>query len=208
MAAHPDVLVWIDCEMTGLDLELDEIVEVAVVITDYELKPLDPGFNIVIKPDQSALDHMGEFVTQMHTESGLITEIPNGVTLAEAEYEVLEYILKFVPDAGTAPLAGNTIGTDRAFLAKYMPRVDGHLHYRSVDVSSFKELARRWYPAIYRKRPGKAEAHRALGDIQESIEELRYYREQLLPPLGAKPRTADLEPDADTAPESSAEQPA
>jgi oligoribonuclease len=176
VAAHPDVLVWIDCEMTGLDLELDEIVEVAVVITDYDLKPLDPGFNIVIKPDQSALDHMGEFVTQMHTESGLITEIPNGVTLAEAEYEVLEYILKFVPDAGTAPLAGNTIGTDRAFLAKYMPRVDGHLHYRSVDVSSIKELARRWYPRAYFQAPAKNGGHRALADILESIRELDYYR--------------------------------
>ena len=176
MAAHPDVLVWIDCEMTGLDLELDEIVEVAVVITDYDLKPLDPGFNIVIKPDQSALDHMGEFVTQMHTESGLITEIPNGVTLAEAEYEVLEYILKFVPDAGTAPLAGNTIGTDRAFLAKYMPRVDGHLHYRSVDVSSIKELSRRWYPRAYFQSPAKHGGHRALADILESIRELDYYR--------------------------------
>ena len=172
----PDVLVWIDCEMTGLDLELDEIVEVAVVITDYDLKPLDPGFNIVIKPDQSALDHMGEFVTQMHTESGLIAEIPNGVTLAEAEYEVLEYILKFVPDAGTAPLAGNTIGTDRAFLAKYMPRVDGHLHYRSVDVSSIKELARRWYPRVYFQAPAKNGGHRALADILESIRELDYYR--------------------------------
>jgi len=175
VAAH-DVLVWIDCEMTGLDLEVDEIVEVAVVITDYDLKPLDPGFNIVIKPDQSALDHMGEFVTQMHTESGLITEIPNGVTLAEAEYEVLEYILKFVPDAGTAPLAGNTIGTDRAFLAKYMPRVDGHLHYRSVDVSSIKELARRWYPRVYFQAPAKNGGHRALADILESIRELDYYR--------------------------------
>jgi len=175
VAAH-DVLVWIDCEMTGLDLEVDEIVEVAVVITDYDLKPLDPGFNIVIKPDQSALDHMGEFVTQMHTESGLIAEIPNGVTLAEAEYEVLEYILKFVPDAGTAPLAGNTIGTDRAFLAKYMPRVDGHLHYRSVDVSSIKELARRWYPRVYFQAPAKNGGHRALADILESIRELDYYR--------------------------------
>jgi oligoribonuclease len=176
VAAQPDVLVWIDCEMTGLDLELDEIVEVAVVITDYDLKPLDPGFNIVIKPDQSALDHMGDFVTQMHTESGLIAEIPNGVTLAEAEYEVLEYILKFVPDAGTAPLAGNTIGTDRAFLAKYMPRVDGHLHYRSVDVSSIKELARRWFPRVYFQAPAKNGGHRALADILESIRELDYYR--------------------------------
>ncbi len=162
--------------MTGLDLELDEIVEVAVVVTDYDLKPLDPGFNIVIRPDQSALDHMGEFVTQMHTESGLISEIPNGVTLAEAEYEVLEYILKFVPEAGTAPLAGNTIGTDRSFLAKFMPRVDGHLHYRSVDVSSIKELARRWFPRVYFQAPVKNGGHRALADILESIRELDYYR--------------------------------
>lgn len=176
MAAHPDVLVWIDCEMTGLDLELDELVEVAVVITDYNLTPLDPGFNIVIKPDQSALDHMGDFVTAMHTESGLIDEIANGVTLAEAEYEVLEYILKFVPDAQTAPLAGNTIGTDRSFLAKYMPRVDGHLHYRSVDVSSIKELARHWFPRVYFQAPTKNGGHRALADIIESIRELDYYR--------------------------------
>ncbi len=176
MSAHPDVLVWIDCEMTGLDLELDELVEVAVVITDYDLTPLDPGFNIVIKPDQSALDHMGDFVTNMHTESGLINEIQNGVSLAEAEYEVLEYILKFVPDAQTAPLAGNTIGTDRSFLAKYMPRVDGHLHYRSVDVSSIKELARRWFPRVYFQAPTKNGGHRALADILESIRELDYYR--------------------------------
>jgi oligoribonuclease len=119
---------------------------------------------------------MGEFVTQMHTESGLIAEIPNGVTLAEAEYEVLEYVLKFVPEAGTAPLAGNTIGTDRSFLAKYMPRVDGHLHYRSVDVSSIKELARRWYPRVYFQAPAKNGGHRALADILESIRELDYYR--------------------------------
>ena len=168
--------------MTGLDLELDELVEVAVVVTDYDLKPLDDGFNIVIKPDQSALDHMGDFVTNMHTESGLIDEIPNGVTLAEAEYEVLEYILKFVPDAQTAPLAGNTIGTDRAFLAKYMPRVDSHLHYRSVDVSSIKELARRWFPRVYFQAPTKNGGHRAHADILESIRELDYYRKIVFVP--------------------------
>src|SRR5690606_9620088 len=131
MSSTSDRLVWIDCEMTGLDVEVDELVEVAVVVTDYELEPVDPGFSIVIKPDASALEGMGEFVREMHTASGLLEEIPNGVSLAEAEYEVLEYILTFVPDGGTAPLAGNTIGTDRAFLAKYMPRVDAHLHYRS-----------------------------------------------------------------------------
>jgi oligoribonuclease len=162
--------------MTGLDLEIDELVEVAVVITDYDLVPVDPGFTIVIKPDQTAWDHMGEFVREMHTSSGLIDEIPNGKSLAEAEYEVLEYILKFVPGALSAPLAGNTIGTDRMFLAKYMPRVDSHLHYRSVDVSSIKELARHWFPRIYFSAPAKNGGHRALADILESIRELEYYR--------------------------------
>jgi oligoribonuclease len=176
VASADDRLVWIDCEMTGLDLEIDEIVEVAVVITDYDLVPVDPGFDIVIKPDQTAWDHMSEFVREMHTTSGLINEIPNGTTLAEAEYEVLEYILKFVPGAQSAPLAGNTIGTDRMFLAKYMPRVDSHLHYRSVDVSSIKELARHWFPRIYFSAPPKNGGHRALADILESIRELEYYR--------------------------------
>lgn len=176
MAANPDVLVWIDCEMTGLDLAVDELVEVAVVVTDYDLTPLDDGFTIVIKPDQTALDNMGDFVRNMHTESGLIDEIPQGKSLAEAEYEVLEYILRFAPDAKTAPLAGNTIGTDRMFIAKFMPRVDSHLHYRSVDVSSIKELSRRWYPRAYFQSPPKHGGHRALADILESIRELDYYR--------------------------------
>ncbi|AMM20376.1 oligoribonuclease [Frondihabitans sp. PAMC 28766] len=176
MASSADRLVWIDCEMTGLDLGIDELVEVAVVITDFDLEPVHPGFDIVIKPDQTALDNMGEFVTQMHTSSGLITEIPNGVSLAEAEFEVLNYIIEYVPDAGVAPIAGNTIGTDRTFLAKYMPRVDGHLHYRSVDVSSIKELARRWFPRVYFNAPAKNGGHRALADILESIRELEYYR--------------------------------
>ena len=162
--------------MTGLDLAVDELVEVAVVITDYDLVPVHPGFTIVINPDQSALDNMGDFVRNMHTESGLITEIPNGVSLADAEYAVLEYILKYVPGVQTTPLAGNTIGTDRAFLAKYMPRVDGHLHYRSVDVSSIKELARHWFPRVYFNAPAKNGGHRALADILESIRELDYYR--------------------------------
>jgi oligoribonuclease len=176
MASADDLLVWIDCEMTGLDLDLDELVEVAVVITDYNLVPVHPGFDIVIKPDQTAWDHMSDFVRDMHTTSGLIEEIPNGVTLAEAEYEVLEYILKFVPNGQSAPLAGNTIGTDRAFLAKYMPRVDSHLHYRSVDVSSIKELSRHWFPRVYFNAPAKNGGHRALADILESIRELEYYR--------------------------------
>ncbi|WP_314147316.1 oligoribonuclease [uncultured Leifsonia sp.] len=176
MATSSDRLVWIDCEMTGLDLEVDELVEIAVVITDFDLNVLDPGLSIVIKPDASALENMSEFVREMHTTSGLIEEIPNGKSLAEAEYEVLEYVLKFAPGARSAPLAGNTIGTDRMFLAKYMPRLDNHLHYRNVDVSSIKELARRWYPRIYFNAPAKNGGHRALADILESIRELDYYR--------------------------------
>jgi oligoribonuclease len=177
--SNPDRLVWIDCEMTGLDLAVDELVEVAVVITDFELVPVDPGFRVVIRADQAVLDRMNDIVRTMHTTSGLLDEIPGGVTLADAEYQINEYILRFVPDAQTAPLAGNTIGTDRAFLAKYMPRVDAHLHYRSVDVSSIKELARRWFPRVYFQAPAKAGGHRALADILESIRELDYYRRAL-----------------------------
>ena len=176
MPSSADRLVWIDCEMTGLDITTDELVEVAVVITDYDLNPIDPGFSIVINPDKSALDNMNDFVREMHTKSGLIDEIPNGVTLADAEYAVLEYILRFVPTGQTAPLAGNTIGTDRAFINKFMPRVDAHLHYRSVDVSSIKELSKRWFPRAYFNAPSKDGGHRALADILESIRELDYYR--------------------------------
>lgn len=176
MASATDRLVWIDCEMTGLDLEVDELVEIAVVITDYDLKPVDAGFSIVIKPDPSALASMGEFVREMHTQSGLIEEIPNGVSLADAEYQVLEYVLKHVPEEQRAPLAGNSIGTDRAFLTKFMPRLDAHLHYRNVDVSSIKELAKRWYPRAFFNSPTKNGGHRALADILESIRELEYYR--------------------------------
>ena len=153
MSNSTDRLVWIDCEMTGLDMSVDELCEIAVVITDYDLQAVDEGISIVIKPDQAALDNMNDFVTNMHTESGLITEIPNGVSVADAEFQVLEYVLKHVPTEQKAPLAGNTIGTDRAFLAKFMPRLDAHLHYRNVDVSSIKELARRWFPRIYFNAP-------------------------------------------------------
>lgn len=162
--------------MTGLDLESDELVEIAVVITDYDLNLIDPGLDIVIKPDPSALENMGDFVREMHTTSGLIEEIPNGVSVAEAEYQVLEYVLKFIPAEQKAPLAGNSIGTDRAFLTKFMPRLDAQLHYRNVDVSSIKELARRWYPRVYFNAPPKDGGHRALADILESIRELAYYR--------------------------------
>ena len=180
-AAENDRLVWIDCEMTGLDLEVDELVEIAIVITDFELNVLDPGFQIVIKPDDSALAHMNDFVTKMHESSGLLDEIPGGVSLAEAEFEALEYIQRFVPE-GKAPLAGNTIGTDRMFLARFMPRVDRWLHYRNVDVSSIKELSRRWYPRAYFNAPAKDGGHGALADIRESIRELAYYREAVFVP--------------------------
>jgi oligoribonuclease len=176
MATSSDRLVWIDCEMTGLDLEVDELVEIAVVITDYDLNPVDAGLSIVIKPEASALENMCEFVRAMHTESGLIEEIPNGVSVAEAEYEVLEYVLKHVPEEQKAPLAGNSIGTDRGFISKFMPRLDSHLHYRNVDVSSIKELAKRCYPRAYFNSPAKNGGHRALADILESIRELHYYR--------------------------------
>ncbi|KAA9148753.1 oligoribonuclease [Microbacterium lushaniae] len=181
-ASENDRLVWIDCEMTGLDLTVDELVEIAVVVTDFELTVIDPGFQIVIKPDESALANMSEFVTEMHRTSGLLEEIPSGVSLADAEFQALEYIQRFVPLEGKAPLAGNTIGTDRMFLAKYMPRVDRWLHYRNVDVSSIKELSRRWYPRAYIHAPAKNGGHRALADIHESIRELAYYRSAVFVP--------------------------
>lgn len=174
MAAN-DRLVWIDCEMTGLDLGADELVEVAVVVTDFDLKPLDPGFDVVIRPSESALAQMSSVVTEMHTASGLLTALPHGLSVAEAEAKVLEYLQRYTTP-GQSPIAGNTIGTDRAFLARWMPRLDAHLHYRSVDVSSVKELAKRWYPRVYYNAPTKHGGHRALADILESIRELDYYR--------------------------------
>ena len=162
--------------MTGLDVEVDDLIEVAVVITDYELEPVHPGFQIVIAPTEAGLANMGEFVTAMHESSGLFAELAEGVALTDAEQQVLAYITEHVPTAGQAPLAGNTIGTDRAFITKYMPTVDAHLHYRSVDVSSIKELVRRWFPRVYFNAPAKNGGHRALADILESIRELDYYR--------------------------------
>lgn len=162
--------------MTGLDVETDELVEVAVVITDFDLTLIDPGFTVVIRPSDAALEGMNDFVRTMHTTSGLLEELENGVSLADAEFAVNEYILRHVPTPGQAPLAGNTIGMDRAFIARYMPRVDAHLHYRNVDVSSIKELSRRWFPRIYFNAPAKNGGHRALADILESIRELDYYR--------------------------------
>jgi oligoribonuclease len=171
-----DYLVWIDCEMTGLNVEKDCLVEIAVVVTDSELNVLDPGLDLVIKPNPKALANMGEFVTEMHTSSGLINELNDGHDLETAERMVLEYVQRWVTEPRQAPLAGNSIGTDRMFLNRYMPNLDSFLHYRNIDVSSVKELTRRWYPKVYFQLPKKDGGHRALADILESIKELRYYR--------------------------------
>jgi oligoribonuclease len=177
-----DRLVWIDCEMTGLSLVDDALVEVAALVTDYELNILGDGVDIIVKPPAVALDQMNEFVTKMHTDSGLLTELDNGLTLREAEEQVLDYIRQFAPEPGKAALAGNSVGTDRAFLARDMPELEQWLHYRIVDVSSIKELTRRWYPRAYFAAPAKAGNHRALADIAESIDELRYYRKAVFVP--------------------------
>ena len=184
-------LVWIDCEMTGLDLEKDALVEVAALVTDSELNVLGEGVDIVIKPPQESLDQMVEFVRDMHTSSQLLEELDEGVTLREAEEQVLAYLREHCPDGSRPPLAGNSVATDRAFLSRDMHELDGFLHYRIVDVSSIKELARRWYPRTYYNAPEKGGNHRALADIRESIEELRFYRETIfVPPPGPDSATA------------------
>jgi oligoribonuclease len=175
-----DYIVWVDCEMTGLEVTIDEICEIGVVVTDGELNVLDPGLQLVIKPSAKALKNMGDFVRQMHIDSGLIEEIPKGISIAKAEKQVLEYIKQWIPEERTAPLAGNSIGTDRMFLNRQMPNLDKFLHYRNIDVSSLKELSRRWFPRVYFQLPKKTGNHRALADILESIQELRYYRKAIL----------------------------
>lgn len=167
--------------MTGLDPKVDELVEIAVVITDEDLRVIDPGLDLVIQASDQALEHMDDFVTNMHTESGLIDEIATGLTLGEAQSQVLEYIKKFIPQQRVGVLAGNSVGQDRLFLLEYMPELVEHLHYRIIDVSTIKELARRWYPRVYACAPKKNGGHRALADILESIEELEYYRRALFP---------------------------
>ena len=174
-------LVWIDCEMTGLHPQVDELVEVAVLITDAELNILDEGIDLVIRPSAAALEQMDPFVRDMHTTSGLLPELAGGLELDAAAARVLEYIAARVP-AGKGLLAGNTVGQDKLFLARYMPAVVDHLHYRIVDVSTVKELARRWYPRAYYQAPAKTGGHRALGDIKDSITELRYYRAAVMAP--------------------------
>jgi oligoribonuclease len=178
-----DRLVWIDCEMTGLDLTSDALVEIACIVTDGELNPLDDGIDVLIKPPAEALDGMQDVVREMHTVSGLLAELPAGLTLAEAQDLVLGYIRQHVRESRKVPLCGNSIATDRSFLARDMPELDAYLHYRMVDVSSIKELARRWYPRVYFASPEKHGGHRALADIRESIRELQYYREAVFVPL-------------------------
>lgn len=172
-----DRIVWIDCEMTGLSVRTDEIVEIACIVTEPDLTEIDEGVSFVIKPNDAPLAAMDDVVVNMHTASGLLDEIPNGISLQEAEAKVLEYIRTHIPEAGKSHLAGSSIYVDRAFLAKYMPNLDAYLHYRLIDVSSIKELTRRWYPRVYYATPPKNGNHRALGDIRESIAELRYYRD-------------------------------
>ena len=186
-----DRLVWIDCEMTGLDLRADALIEVAALVTDFELNVLGDGIDVIVKPPQEALDQMDAFVRTMHTSSGLLEELDSGLTMGEAEEKVLSYIKEHCADGSRPPLAGNTVATDRSFLARDMPDLESFLHYRIVDVSSIKELSRRWYPRAYFNAPAKSGNHRALADIQESIEELRYYLAAFcVPPPG---------PDSDTA---------
>lgn len=175
--------MWIDCEMTGLDLTVDALVEVAALVTDSELNVLGEGVDVVIRPPAETLTQMREVVRQMHTTSGLLDELNAGTTLAEAQRIVLDYIKGWVPDARKAPLAGNSVSTDRGFLARDMPELEAHLHYRIVDVSSIKELARRWYPRVYFASPEKTGNHRALADIRESIQELKYYRAAVFVPM-------------------------
>ena len=178
-----DQLVWIDCEMTGLDLANDALVEIACVVTDGELNELDEGIDLVIKPPAEALDHMPDVVREMHTASGLLNELAGGITLGEAQDQLLGYVRGYVREPRKAPLCGNSIATDRAFLARDLPRLDEYLHYRMIDVSSVKELARRWYPRVYFASPAKVGGHRALADIRESITELRYYRDAVFVPM-------------------------
>ena len=187
-----DELVWIDCEMTGLDLGTDRLIEIAVLVTDSELNILGDGIDVVIHAEEDALTSMVDVVTQMHTKSGLIDEVRTStIDLATAETMALDYIREHVKQAKTAPLCGNSIATDRGFLARDMPKLDDYLHYRMIDVSSIKELCRRWYPRIYFGQPEKGLAHRALADIHESIRELRYYRQTaFVAPPG--PSTSDI----------------
>ncbi|MGQ1839802.1 oligoribonuclease [Kocuria turfanensis] len=182
MATSNGRIVWIDCEMTGLSLEEDALIEVAALVTDDELNVLGEGVDVVIRPSDEALAQMGDFVRNMHTSSKLLDELPSGLTMEQAQEQVLAYIRQWVPEPGKAPLGGNSVGTDRTFLVRDMPQVVEHLHYRVIDVSTIKELSRRWFPRAYFQAPPKTGNHRALGDIRDSIDELRYYRRAVFAP--------------------------
>lgn len=173
-------MVWIDCEMTGLDPDSDALIEVAALVTDSQLNILGDGVDVVIRPPAQALQRMGSFVERMHRSSGLLEELDAGLEMSEAEARVLDYVRAWVPEAGAAPLAGNSVHADRAFLRRDMPALTGHLHYRLIDVSTLKELARRWRPEAVETAPKKTGNHRAMGDIRDSIAELRHYRESML----------------------------
>ena len=177
MANEQPNLIWIDCEMTGLSLEKDVLVEIAVLVTDSDLNVIGEGVDVVIKASAEQLAGMNEYVTQMHTTSGLITQIPNGISVQEAEAKVIAYLENASTQPGKSPLAGNSVSVDRSFIARDMPLLNEYLHYRTVDVSSIKELTRRWFPKAYFAAPAKTGNHRALGDIQDSIAELAYYRQ-------------------------------
>ncbi|MGA1450106.1 MAG: oligoribonuclease [Candidatus Nanopelagicales bacterium] len=180
-----DLIVWVDCEMTGLSLEKDELIEIAVIVTDGQLNEMDQGLDLIIKPSQKSLDSMIEIVKEMHTASGLLAELDQGIDLKTAEAEVLKYVKQHVPEERKAPLAGSSVYVDRGFIARDLPSFDAHLHYRLIDVSSIKELTKRWYPKVYFAAPEKTGNHRALADIKESIAELRYFREAIMvPPPG------------------------
>ncbi len=174
-------LVWIDCEMTGLDLATDALIEVACIVTDADLNPLGEGVSVIIKPPSDAMEVMTDFVRQMHVKSGLLPELDGGLTMEDAQRQLVEYVTAQVKGF-RAPLAGNTVGMDKAFLDRDMPGLMELLHYRVVDVSSIKELVRRWYPRVFFNSPDKTGGHRALGDIEDSIQELRYYRESIFSP--------------------------
>ncbi len=192
-------IVWIDCEMTGLDADLDGLCEIALIITDFDLKPLDAqGFEIIINPGEAAMEHMNDFVRGMHEKSGLLPKIAAGATVAEAEEQVLAYVNSLVTKGRRPLVAGNTIGMDRRFIAKYMPTLEERLHYRSIDVSTIKELSRRWYPNAYSLAPEKRGGHRALADIAESIQELAYFRDAAMLPLPGLERPAVKEVAAQT----------
>jgi oligoribonuclease len=184
-------MVWVDCEMTGLDLVHDALIELAVLVTDDDLNVLGDGVDVVIRPPDAALEQMDDFVRTMHTKSGLLDELADGITLAEAEQQALDYIKQYVTEPRKAPMAGNSIATDRNFVARDMAALDNFLHYRMIDVSSVKELSRRWYPRAYFQAPAKHGGHRALADITESINELAYYRAAVfVPPPGPDSATA------------------